>query len=159
MKLKRSILAIRRRDLILGMAAGTFASAFPSLLSSLSAQANPAENGWRKAVEALTKGARPAPGKISLQFPDNAVDGALVPCTVSVDSPMMDLDYVKSAHLFSTMNTVPEIASFYFSPLSGKAEVSTRIRLGGSQIVVAIAEMSDGKVYMAEREVNLLVRP
>ena len=48
-------------------------------------------------------------------------------------------------------------ASFSFSPASGKAAVSSRMRLGKTQDVVAVAQMSDGKFYMAKRTVKVTI--
>jgi sulfur-oxidizing protein SoxY len=62
-------------------------------------------------------------------------------------------DYVKSVHLFSEKNPRPVIARFYLNPRSGKAEISTRIRLAGSQQVVALAMMSDGSCWLGTAEV------
>ena len=46
--------------------------------------------------------------------------------------------------------TTPEVASFRLGPANGKAQVSTRIRLLKTQVVIVAAEMSDGSVYMAK---------
>ena len=59
-------------------------------------------------------------------------------------------DYVKTVHLFAERNPEPAVASFSFTPECTKAEVITRLRLVQSQIVVAVAEMSDGSFYMGK---------
>jgi sulfur-oxidizing protein SoxY len=41
---------------------------------------------------------------------------------------------------------------FRFSGLSGRAAASTRIRLGDSQIIAAVAAMADGSFRMASAE-------
>lgn len=157
MKKNNLIKCQNRRDVLLGLGAAGVAAWLTGLSGQAFAQKAPTENGWQQALEKLAGGAKPAPGKISLQFPDMAVPGSLVPFTVTVDSPMAASDFVKAVHLFSTANASPGVASYYFTPLSGKAEVSSRIRLDKSQNVVALAQMSDGKVYMAERKVSVLI--
>ena len=42
---------------------------------------------------------------------------------------MTDDDHVKAIHVLSTANPLPTIASFEFSPQSGLAVVSSRLRL------------------------------
>jgi sulfur-oxidizing protein SoxY len=46
-------------------------------------------------------------------------------------------------------------AEFHFTPQSGTALVSTRVRLAQSQYVLAVAEMSDGTLLMARTWVKV----
>ena len=80
-----------------------------------------------------------------------------VPITVSIDSPMTAEDYVKSVHIFADGNPRPDVASFHFTPACGVATCSTRIRLAKTQNIVAVAEMSNGDVYMAKSEVKVTI--
>jgi sulfur-oxidizing protein SoxY len=70
---------------------------------------------------------------------------------------MSDADHVKALHLWADKNPRPDVATFRFSPASGKAKVSTRIRLSKTQNIVAVAEMSDGKLYMAKSEIKVTI--
>jgi len=72
---------------------------------------------------------------------------------VSVESPMTVADHVVKLALFNEKNPLPQIATFTFGPKSGRAWVSTRIRLSDSQKVVAVAQMSDGGFRMGMIEV------
>ena len=65
--------------------------------------------------------------------------------------------YVQAIHILAEGNPSPEVASFYFSPRSGKAEVSTRIRLAKTQEVVALALLSDGSIYQTRTEVKVTI--
>lgn len=98
-----------------------------------------------------------AEGKITLEMPEIAENGNTVPLTISVESPMTADNYVKSVIVISQGNPRPEVATFHFTPLSGVAEASTRMRLAKTQNVVAIAEMSDGKFYMTKRQVKVTI--
>ena len=69
---------------------------------------------------------------------------------IRVDSPQTPDHHVKAIHVVAERNPTPAIASFFLSPASGKAEVSTRIRLLETQVVVAAAEMSDGSVRIGK---------
>ena len=51
----------------------------------------------------------------------------------------------------------PQVLSYQFSPASGKASASTRIRLAQTQNVIAVAEMSNGQIYTAKAQVKVTV--
>nr|VFJ63123.1 MAG: sulfur-oxidizing protein SoxY [Candidatus Kentron sp. FM]VFJ65097.1 MAG: sulfur-oxidizing protein SoxY [Candidatus Kentron sp. FM]VFK15937.1 MAG: sulfur-oxidizing protein SoxY [Candidatus Kentron sp. FM] len=110
-----------------------------------------------KAIEEITGGKTPAEGKVSLELPTIAENGNTVPFTVSVDSPMTDTDYVKAIHILAEENPSPEVATFYLTPKSGKAEVKARTRLAKTQDVVAVAEMSDGSMYIARQQIKVTI--
>src|SRR5690349_10199834 len=80
-------------------------------------------------------------GKVKLQLPPLAESGNSVPLKIQVEGQMTTDNYVKSIHVFSERNPRPVIARFYLTSLSGKAEINTRIRLAGTQRVVAVAVM------------------
>ncbi|MCK1422847.1 SoxY-related AACIE arm protein [Bradyrhizobium sp. 180] len=92
-------------------------------------------------------------GKIKLDIPPLVENGNTVPLTVSVASPMTDADYVKSIHVFNEKNPQPNIGNFHLGPSSGRAQVSTRIRLADSQKVVAIARLSDDTFWQVAADV------
>ncbi len=96
-------------------------------------------------------------GRISLELPQIAENGNTVPIAIEIDSPMTESDYVKAVHIFAEKNPLPNVATFRFSPRSGKARAATRMRLLKTQNVVALAEMSDGSVYMASTEVKVTI--
>jgi sulfur-oxidizing protein SoxY len=54
---------------------------------------------------------------------------------------------VKTVAIFNQKNPQPNVVSFHLSPRCGRAVVSTRIRLGDSQNIVAIAQLSDGTFW------------
>ncbi|TYO61709.1 SoxY-related AACIE arm protein [Bradyrhizobium hipponense] len=92
-------------------------------------------------------------GKIKLDIPPLVENGNTVPMTVSVASPMTADDYVRSIHVFNEKNPQPNIGNFYLGPSSGRAQISTRIRLADSQKVVAIARLSDDTFWQAAAEI------
>ena len=95
--------------------------------------------------------------RLSLDLPEIAENGTKVPLAVSVESPMTEQDYVKAVHVFATKNPRPQVVTFKFTPQAGRAAASTRIRLAETQDVVAIAELSDGSVLRAQREVKVTI--
>jgi sulfur-oxidizing protein SoxY len=92
-------------------------------------------------------------GKVKLEVPPLVENGNTVPMTVSLASPMTPEDHVKSIHVFNEKNPQPNIGNFYLGPNSGRAQVSTRIRLADSQKVVAIAHLSDGSFWSVSVDV------
>jgi sulfur-oxidizing protein SoxY len=110
-----------------------------------------------KSMMEFTGGKKPGTGKITLTTPEIAENGNTVPISVSVDSPMTDKNYVKSVMLLADGNPNPGVITFNFSPMSGQASATTRMRLAKTQNVVAIAKMSDGSVYMDKKQVKVTI--
>lgn len=104
-------------------------------------------------VQAVTKGAAVREGKVTLDIPPLADNANAVPMTVRVDSPMKPDAYVRDVHVFAEKNPRPVIAVYHFSPENPRAEVSTRIRLNGSQRLLALAVMSDGTFWSGTAQV------
>jgi len=102
----------------------------------------------------LAKGS-PKDGKVTLKAPDIAENGNAVPLTVSVDSEMSDKSYVKAVYIAADGNPNPGVAIYEFTPLSGKAEVSMRVRLAQTQKLIAVAEMNDGTLLMTKTWVDV----
>ena len=92
-------------------------------------------------------------GRIRLDIPPLVENGNTVPMTVSVTSPMTSEDFVKSIHVFNEKNPQPNIGNFYLGPRTGRAQISTRIRLADSQKLVAIAHLSDGSFWSVTADV------
>jgi sulfur-oxidizing protein SoxY len=81
----------------------------------------------------------------------------MVPFTIGVDGPMTEKDHVKAIHVIATANPQPTVASFRFTPLSGRATVASRMRLARTQDVIGLAEMGDGKFLMIKRPVKVTI--
>ena len=86
-------------------------------------------------------------GRVSLTIPPLSENGYSVSLDVEADSPMTPDEYVKRIAIFSERNPIPLIAEYHFTPHSGIAQLSSKIRFGGTQTVHAIAEMSDGSLW------------
>jgi sulfur-oxidizing protein SoxY len=102
------------------------------------------EGPTRAAVDRVLAGRTPREAGVTLRLPAIAENGNTVPMTVVVDSPMTEAQHVRAIALFNERNPQPDVAVFHLSPQSGRARVVTRIRLGDTQQVVAVAQMSDG---------------
>lgn len=109
------------------------------------------------ALQELTKGAPVTQGKVTLTVPGIAENGQSVFTTVAVDSPMTAAEFVRAIHILSPRNPIALITSFELGPRAGRPKVSTNIRLGGSQTVMAIAELSDGTFWKDTKDVVVTV--
>lgn len=88
----------------------------------------------------------PQPGGMTLTLPKIAETGNSVPLTVTVDSPMTSEHHVLRIHIFVPGNPEPVASTYHLGARTGKAQISTQIRLARTQTVLALAEMSDGSV-------------
>lgn len=103
----------------------------------------------------LTKGVPVNAGRVRVDTPRLADNGHSVPMILVVDSPMTDSDYVRSITLLSPRNPRPLMARFVLGPRAGRAEIVTRVRLNGTQTVLAIAQLSDGSFWSGSAEVEV----
>jgi sulfur-oxidizing protein SoxY len=104
------------------------------------------------AIKAITGGAAIKEGRVKLIIPPLVENGNLVVLKVTVESPMTANNYVKSIHIVAEGNPVPNIFTAYLTPRSGKANLTTRVRLADSQLVWAIAQMNDGSFWQGSAE-------
>lgn len=81
--------------------------------------------------------------------PKRAESGAQVPLTLTVDKPLNAADAVTKVYLFVDANPIPLAATYHFTPLNGKAQLSTRIRLETDSYIHAVGETADGKLVMS----------
>jgi sulfur-oxidizing protein SoxY len=142
-----------------GMTAGAtrrmFLAGAGAMLVVRPAKATPAS--MAAAIRQITGEAEAKPGKIKLNIPPLVENGNSVAITISVDSPMTAADHVKSMHVVTEKNPQSNVISVKLGPRSGKAEVSTRIRLADTQSVVAICELSDGTFWSDKVDVILTI--
>ncbi len=123
----------------------------PLILRMTPALATPEE--MQAEIDAFTGGVPVTEGRVTLKIPMLVQNGNAVPLTVSADSPMTPEDHVQTIAIFNEVNPLPNTARFHFTPASGIAKTSTRIRLNGDQYVHAVARMSDGSFWSAKTNV------
>lgn len=152
---------MERRSFLKGFgAAAACAVALPSIASAAEEKksAGPNEMNFETAVAAITGGKALTPSaKVKMEAPEIAENGAVVPVKVTVESPMSANDYVKAIHVLASKNGNVRCANIYLTPANGEAFFGTRIKLGGTQDVVAIAEMSDGTFLSAKQNVKVTI--
>ena len=138
--------ATRTRRRFLKMMAG--AAALPWLPHGAHA-----ENDLQPLIAKIADGRAIEVGRVHLEIPPLADNGHSVPLTIHIDSPMTPADHVRTITLLSERNPRPLVATYHLGPRSGKAVVATRVRLNGSQRLVALAQLSDGSVWSGSAEV------
>ena len=101
-------------------------------------------------ISAFTGGADMADTGVTLTAPEIAENGNTVP--IGVDAPG-----AVSIMILAAGNPLPDVATFNFGPLAGARSASTRIRLAGTQDVIAIAKMEDGSFARASATVKVTI--
>jgi sulfur-oxidizing protein SoxY len=99
----------------------------------------------------LLAGAEPQLGRLTLDLPLLSEDGALVPLGLEAGAG----EQIDTVHLFALANPSPEIAVVTFGPAAGRPAIATRVRLDGSQTVLALARTAGGEWLAAEHEIRI----
>jgi sulfur-oxidizing protein SoxY len=142
-----------RRRVLKGIAGGALLPWALPALSQVPPVARPPLEALIPVLKEITRGAPVRESRVKLEIPHLAENGHLVPLTVSVESPMTATDHVAILYLLSEKNPRPVIAKIAMVPGTGRAALTTRIRLAGAQHVVAVAQMSDGSFWGAAADV------
>ncbi|HSF93066.1 MAG TPA: thiosulfate oxidation carrier protein SoxY [Paracoccaceae bacterium] len=101
-------------------------------------------------IAEFTGGAEIGEGGITLTAPEIAENGNTVPIEVSAPGAV-------SITVLAAGNPTPGVATFNFGPLAGSQAAATRIRLAGTQDVIAIAKMPDGSFTQAKSTVKVTI--
>ena len=154
---------MKRRSFLqrIGLAAAATAATTtltPQSLLAAEAPKGPNAMSLDAALKAITDGKAVTPSdKVHLKAPEIAENGAVVPVTVEIDSPMTNDDYIKAIHVFATKNSNVRCADIMLTPANGKAMFATRIKLGSSQDVLVVAETSTGEFLSAKQNVKVTI--
>jgi sulfur-oxidizing protein SoxY len=137
--------------LLLAAALGAGGAAHAEIQSGDNPEANPV---WQKVRASLFQ-ARPIAAAtddvISLEAPTRAEDAAIVPIAIRTRLSQAAARRIDKVYLIIDNNPSPISAIFQFTPLSGRADIETRVRIDEYTHVRAIAETNDGKLYMTTR--------
>jgi len=154
---------VTRRTVLAGATATlTVALAAPVRVTAQVPAATPPLGAQESVQDGLKRlfGSRPikdGAGTVKLEIPLIAENGAVVPVTVDVASPMTASNHVKHVYVVADKNRIPIITRVSLAPESGQASVSTSVRLGETGDVRAIVEQSDGTLLQVKREVKVTV--
>jgi sulfur-oxidizing protein SoxY len=101
-------------------------------------------------IAEFTGGAEMADSGVTLTAPEIAENGNTVPIAVSAEG-------ATAIMLLAAGNPTPGVATFTFGELAGAHSASTRIRLAGTQDVIAIAQMADGSFARASANIKVTI--
>ena len=93
-------------------------------------------------------------GVISIEMPARAEDAAIVPVTLRTKLAPDDSRSVLAITLVIDQNPAPMAAKFTLGADANVSEISTRVRVNNYTNVHAVAEASDGKLYMVQTYVK-----
>jgi sulfur-oxidizing protein SoxY len=89
-------------------------------------------------------------GDITLDAPEIAENGNTVPIEVSAPGAV-------EIRVYALGNPVPGVAAVTFGPLAASQTASTRVRLAGTQEVLAVAKMADGSFISDSKQVKVTI--
>ncbi|WP_020038947.1 thiosulfate oxidation carrier protein SoxY [Salipiger mucosus] len=101
-------------------------------------------------IAEFTGGADVADSGVELTAPEIAENGNTVPIEVSAES-------AEAIMVLAAGNPTPPVATFTFGPLAASHYASTRIRLAGTQDVIAVAKLSDGTFARTSKNVKVTI--
>lgn len=142
----------RRRQLIAATGAIAATQGMPALAQF---NFNPNELPSIPAMDEYLAGRRVQFTRMQMEIPRIADNGNSVSLKLGVLGAAPGS--VQSIHLFSEKNPVPRMAVFHFTPLAARYDIESRVRLAGTQRVVALATMSDGNLYVKVAEVVVAI--
>ncbi len=128
------------------------------LLANEKAEPDPAKSQYWEPIRQLMFGDRvinPDPRDVIRVYLNvRADDASTVPVVVKAQIDQTEQEYIKSIYVIVERNPSPAAGVFHFTPESGRAQVETRLRFEDFSFVRAVAEMNDGRLYMAQRWVK-----
>lgn len=101
------------------------------------------------AISAFTGGAAVKDGGVDLDAPEIAENGNTVPVGISAAG-------ASSIMLLAAGNPNPGVATFHFSKMV-EATAKTRIRLAGTQDLIAVVKLEDGSYAKTTRAVKVTI--
>ena len=112
------------------------------------------DDPWPGLAQDIFKGRPLADGAsvLAIEMPYRAEDAAIVPVTLRALLPAGDTRAVKSITLVIDQNPSPVAATFTLGP--GVTTIATRVRVNSYTNVHAVAELSDGKLYVVQAYVK-----
>ena len=91
---------------------------------------------------------------VAIEMPYRAEDAAIVPVTLRTKLSAGDTRRIKTITLVIDQNPAPMAAKFELGPDANVSEISTRVRVNNYTDVHAVAELTDGKLYMVKTYVK-----
>lgn len=106
-------------------------------------------------LDQRTRGIPVARGGLSLDIPSIAETGASVPVVLFVDPKSLGARHVARLGILTPLNPRPVALEIELGSALAQARLTTSIRLGASQDVIAVAQLSDGTLWQHSVNVHL----
>ena len=103
----------------------------------------------------MLAGRTPRRERLSLELPRIAEDGNTVPSRITLPGPFAPNAPLVKLALFSERNPVRTIIALDYPVPVSRVEFETRVRLAGTQRLVALALLADQTAYVAVAEVEV----
>jgi sulfur-oxidizing protein SoxY len=125
-----------------------------SIAATPAAKAADSEDPWPALARDAFNGRPLADGKglIAIEMPERAEDAGIVPVTLRATLPPGDTRVLKAFTLVIDENPAPVAATFKVG--GGVNTISTRVRVNAYTDVHAVAELSDGQLYVVDTYVK-----
>ena len=124
-----------------------------ALIAVSLAPAGAAADAMENAIREWTGGAKVNEGRVALDVAPLVENGNSVALNVAAGEALTPERHVSAIAVFNEKNPQPLVAVFHLGPRTGRASVSTRIRLADSQRITAIARMNDGSYWSDSADV------
>ena len=147
----------RRRFARLAALGGVACLALPAAAQIKSGDNPEASERWQQVRKSLFAGREiktPADSVILLEAPTRAEDASIVPIAIRSAFPQSKERSISKVWLIIDNNPSPISAVFSYTLASGKADIETRVRIDEYSHVRAVAETSDGQLWMSTRWVK-----
>jgi len=127
------------------------AISFAAIRSPMAAES---EDPWPELARDIFNGRQLADGTglIAIEMPERAEDAGIVPVTLRATLPAGDTRVLKAFTLVIDENPAPVAAAFKVG--AGVTTISTRVRVNAYTDVHAVAELSDGQLYVVDTYVK-----
>jgi sulfur-oxidizing protein SoxY len=142
--------------MVLGFAAGVPSFKSAAQPTPQASRQDATQASWTELADSVFKG-RPladGTGLIAIEMPGRAEDAAIVPMTLRATLPPGDPRRVKAFTVVIDENPAPVAATFSIGPNALVSSISTRVRVNSYTDVHAVAELSDGKLYVVKTYVK-----
>lgn len=147
-----NVLAVFNQSLMRGIVACLLGLSVAALAADPIPDGNQSEV-WKKVRQSYFEGrtiVEDVDGKVvALKAPKRAEDAATVPVQIKTGVNQSKDRFIQKLYLFIDANPSPVAAIFTFTLESGRADIDTRVRIEAYSHMRAVAEMNDGKLFMA----------
>ncbi len=149
---------VRMRSFVRFVVAAVAMVALPLLAgANEKAEPDPAQSQYWPPIRQMmfgNKEIRDGKDVIRMYLNTRADDASTVPVSVKAQIDQSSGRHIKNVYLIVERNPSPVAGIFRFTPESGRAQIETRLRFEDFSFVRAIAETSDGELFMSSKWVK-----